>query len=333
MDAKKIGVIGAGAWGTAMAHLQGENGHAVMLWAHEAETAEGINEHHQNSAFLPNLPLSLNITATQNLSELVRNHGVLIMATPSHVARGIVRQLAPDLTPQHCLVILTKGIEPQTLSLMSEVYEEVLAEAPTLAVLSGPNFAKEVAQGKPAAAVLACADFHKGKTLQHLLSTPTYRIYVTHDVVGVQVGGSVKNVIAIASGICDGMQLGANARAALICRGMAEMKRLGSVLGGEVETLLGLSGIGDLILTATDSLSRNYSLGLALGEGASLEEYLSQKISVAEGYKNAASLHELAQKHQIQMPICQVVYEILYEKLDCRAAFFRLLNRELPDGE
>ena len=333
MDTTKIGVIGAGAWGTAMAHLQGTQGHSVSLWAYEAETVECINRTQQNATFLPNIPLSANITATENLLEVAQNHSILVMATPSHAARDIAQQLAPHITPQHCLVILSKGIEPQSLLLMSQVYQDVLGASPTLAVLSGPNFAKEVAHGQPAAAVLACSDFKTGKTLQRVLSTPTYRLYLSHDVVGVQVGGAVKNVIAIASGICDGMQLGANARAALICRGMAEVKRLVHVLGGKMETLLGLSGMGDLILTATDSLSRNYSLGLALGKGVSVEDYLSQKASVAEGYKNAPSLYELAQKHQIQMPLCEAVYEILYKNLDCQGAFLRLLSRELPDGE
>lgn len=333
MKRQKMAVVGAGAWGTAMASLQAENGHIVTIWAYEEETADGINKNHRNTIFLPDIPLSPQLFATQDLSELVKQHQTLLMATPSHVTQAIVQQVASQITAEHCFVILTKGIEPQTLSLMSEVYQAVLPTSPTLAILSGPNFAKEVAQGKPTAAVLACADPKIGKRLQQLLSAPTYRIYLTTDLIGVQIGGTIKNVLAIAAGICDGMQLGANARAALICRGMAEMKRLGEVLGGKGETFLGLSGVGDLILTATDPLSRNYSLGFALGKGSPLSTYLSQKKSVAEGVKNATSLHELALKHQTQMPICEAVYAILYCDLNCQEAFHQLLNRELPERE
>ncbi len=333
MGKQKIGVIGAGAWGTAMAALQAQNGHAVTMWAYERETVESINQEHCNSIFLPEIQLPRNLRATQDLAKVVRSHQILIMAIPSHVTRNIAQQISSDINPRHRLVILTKGIEQHSLLLMSEVYQEMLSSNPTLAVLSGPNFAKEVAVGMPTAAVLACAELKIGKELQQLLSMANYRIYGTSDLIGVQVGGTVKNVLAIAAGICEGMALGANARAALICRGLAEMTRFGELLGGQIETFLGLSGMGDLTLTATDGLSRNYTLGIALGKGITLKEHLSQKSFVAEGVKNAVSLHELAQKHQIPLPICEAVYEVLYSNLTCKEALHRLLERELPETE
>ncbi|MBF0278610.1 MAG: NAD(P)-dependent glycerol-3-phosphate dehydrogenase [SAR324 cluster bacterium] len=333
MNAQKIGVIGAGAWGTAMAKLQSQNGHEVTIWAYESETAENINQIHCNSTFLPNVPLPKNLRATVDLSELIQTHSILMMAIPSHFTREIAGQMAADIKPDGHLVVLSKGIEQKTLLLMSEVYKEVLPSSITIAVLSGPNFASEVASGMPAAAVLACADANSGKELQHLLSASNYRIYFSSDLIGVQIGGAVKNVLAIAAGVCEGMNLGANARASLICRGLAEMKRLGERLEGNVETFLGLSGMGDLTLTATDRLSRNYSLGISLGEGTALGEHLSKKKSIAEGVKNAASLHELTHRLGIQLPICDAVYEVLYRGLSCSEALHRLMDRDLPECE
>ena len=332
-DPLELGIIGAGAWGTAMASLQVRNNHRVTLWAHEDETVMNINQHHHNSLFLPDIPLPPQLQATDDLSELVRKHQFLILAVPSHVTQEIAGHLSSEINAQHRLLVLTKGIEAKSLLLMSEIYQQTFTTNPAIAVLSGPNFAREVAVGMPAAAVLACQDPKIGKELQKFLSAPSYRIYLTSDLVGVQIGGSVKNVLAIATGICDGMGLGSNARAALICRGLAEMKRLGVLLGGKIETFLGLSGIGDLVLTATDRLSRNYSLGLALGKGLSLKEFLSGKSSVAEGVQNSIPLYLLSQKHGIQMPICHAVYEILHRNLSCQEAFHQLLERELPDYE
>ena len=330
---QKIGIIGAGAWGTAMACLQVCNNRQVTLWAHERETVTNINQHQHNSLFLPDIPLPPQLKANGDLSEVVRNHQFLILAVPSHVTREIAWRLSSDINAQHRLLILTKGIEAKTLLLMSEIYQQTFSINPVIAVLSGPNFAREVAAGMPAAAVLACEDPQISKEMQKLLGAPTYRIYLSSDLVGVQVGGTIKNVLAIAAGICDGMGLGANARAALICRGLAEMKRLGLYLGGKIETFLGLSGIGDLVLTATDRLSRNYTLGLSLGQGLSLKEHLSGKSSVAEGVQNSISLRQLSEKHRIRMPICHAVYEILHTNLSCQEAFHQLLQRDLPEYE
>ncbi len=333
MTAIKVGVIGAGAWGTAMSMFQAQQGNTVTIWAYETETVQAINEAHCNKTFLPDHALPYNVHASADLIGTVREHEVLIMATPSHVTRSIIQQIRDVVTENHRFVILTKGIEQSTAQLMHEVYEDTLGEGPTIAVLSGPNFAKEVASGLPTAAVLACRDVQIGKELQQLLSGPAYRIYLSQDIVGVQIGGTVKNVVAIATGICDGMGLGLNARAALICRGLAEIKRLGVLMGGQSETFLGMSGVGDLVLTATGSLSRNYTLGKALGKGETLEEYMANKKSVAEGVKNAVSVYELGQKYDVEMPICEAVYDILYSGLTCKAALHRLLERDLPETE
>ncbi len=330
---QSLGIVGAGAWGTAMATIQALKGHTVTLWGYEKETVDAINQHRRNEVFLPEIKLPDNLSATQNLSKLVQNHSLLIMAIPSHVTRSIIEQVVPEVSAQHRLVVLTKGIEQHSLCLMSEIYQETFGPGPVIAVLSGPNFALEVGQAMPTAATLACENETVGRELQQILSTSTFRIYYTSDMIGVQIGSTIKNVIAIAAGICDGMKLGLNARAALICRGLAEMKRMGTQLGGKVETFLGLSGVGDLILTATGDLSRNYTLGIALGKGTSLNEYLSQKNSIAEGVKNAVSLHELAEKHGLEMPICEAVYDILYSDLACQDAVSRLLGRDLPVSE
>jgi glycerol 3-phosphate dehydrogenase (NAD(P)+) (EC 1.1.1.94) len=231
------------------------------------------------------------------------------------------------------LLILSKGIEQHSLALMSEIFAEELDNLPKLAVLSGPTFAREVALDLPSAAVLACADETAGMLLQKCFHSDRFRIYRSTDLVGVQLGGSIKNVIAIASGIADGMQLGLNARAALICRGIAEMSRLGTAMGGSAETFMGMSGIGDLVLTATGNLSRNHNLGEKLGQGFSLEDCLPSGGEVAEGVRNAVSIQELAERHKIEMPICNAVYQVLHQGVSCTHALQKLLERDRPDEE
>ena len=228
---QEIGIIGAGAWGTAMACLQVRNDRRVTLWAHEHETVRNINKNHHNTLFLPDILLPPQLNATNDLSEVAQRHRYLVLAVPSNVTREFASRLSTHIDTQHRLLILTKGIESKSLLLMSEIYQRMISTSPTIAVLSGPNFAREIAKGMPAAAVLACEDPQVGKELQKLLSAPTFRIYLSSDLVGVQMGGSIKNVLAIAAGICDGMGLGSNARAALICRGLAENEAIGSVVG------------------------------------------------------------------------------------------------------
>jgi len=329
----QIGVIGAGAWGTALARLLANNGNSVQLWCHEAETKQDILTNHVNSSFLPDIPLPETLGATTDLSEVVRNSRILVASLPSHITREVAKKMLPEITAEHILVILSKGIERHSLALMSEIYAEELNNLPKLAVLSGPTFAREVALDLPSAAVLACAEEETGSILQQKFHTNRFRLYRSTDLVGVQLGGAIKNVIAIASGIADGMKLGLNARAALICRGVAEMTRLGVVMGGSAETFAGMSGVGDLVLTATGTLSRNHNLGEKLGQGLSLEECLPAGGAVAEGVRNAVSIHELAERHKIEMPICNAVYQVLHEGISCAQALKQLLERDRPDEE
>ena len=329
----QIGVIGAGAWGTALARLLANNGNSVQLWCHEAETKQDILTNHVNSSFLPDIPLPETLGATTDLSEVVRNCRILVASLPSHITREVAKKMLPEITSKHILVILSKGIERHSLALMSEIYAEELNNLPKLAVLSGPTFAREVALDLPSAAVLACAEEETGSILQQKFHTNRFRLYRSTDLVGVQLGGAIKNVIAIASGIADGMKLGLNARAALICRGVAEMTRLGVVMGGSAETFAGMSGVGDLVLTATGTLSRNHNLGEKLGQGLSLEECLPAGGAVVEGVRNAVSIHELAERHKIEMPICNAVYQVLHEGISCAQALKQLLERDRPDEE
>ena len=329
----QFGVIGAGAWGTAIARPLSIKGFPVRIWCRETETADSIIKDHVNSVFLPDIILPESLEATTNLLDVIRNASILLATTPSHFTREIARIINPGITTEHILVILTKGIEQESLALMSEIYQQELGNMPKIAVLSGPTFAMEVAQDLPSAAVLACNDRQTGNLLQEYLHSDRFRVYKSNDLIGVQLGGTVKNVIAISSGISDGMKLGLNARAALICRGIAEMTRLGISMGGQEKTFVGMSGIGDLILTATGELSRNYTLGQKLGRGLPLEKCIPAGGVVAEGVRNAASINALAERHQIEMPLCRAVYEIIYEGVSCASAFQGLLERDLPDQE
>ncbi|MEC7886451.1 MAG: NAD(P)H-dependent glycerol-3-phosphate dehydrogenase [SAR324 cluster bacterium] len=329
----QIGVIGAGAWGTALARLLVNNGNSVQVWCLEAETRQDILTNHLNSSFLPEIRLPETLNASTDLSEVVRNSKILVASVPSHFTREIAKKMRSEITDEHIVVIISKGIEQHSLTLMSEIYANELDNLPKLAVLSGPTFAREVALDLPSAAVLACADEETGSLLQKSFHSARFRLYRSTDLIGVQLAGATKNVIAIASGIADGMKLGLNARAALICRGIAEMSRLGAVMGGAPETFMGMSGVGDLVLTATGTLSRNHTLGEKLGQGLSLEKCLPTGGAVAEGVRNSVSIHELAERHKIEMPICNAVYQVLHEGISCAQALKRLLERELPDEE
>jgi len=332
-DQHQFGVIGAGAWGTAIARHLSIKGLPVRIWCYETETADRIIKDHVNSHFLPDILLPETLDATTDLLDIIRNASILLAAIPSHFTREIARIINPEITSEHILVILTKGIEQNSLALMSEIFQQELGNVPKIAVLSGPTFAREVAQDLPSAAVLACDDRQTGNLLQEYLHSERFRVYKSNDLIGVQIGGTVKNVIAISSGIADGMKLGLNSRAALICRGIAEMTRLGTAMGGQEKTFVGMSGIGDLILTATGELSRNYTLGQKLGRGLPLEKCLPAGGVVVEGVRNAASINALAERHQIEMPLCRAVYGIIYEGISCVRALQGLLKRDLPDHE
>ena len=301
----RIGVIGGGAWGTALSTVARANGHDVVLWARETDVVDAINGEHRNTLFLPEVELDPAIRATGDMAQAARAE-VLLLVAPAQYLRAVCTELEPHLESGVPLVICTKGIERESCRLMSEVVAEVLPEAP-LAVLSGPTFATEVAQGLPAAVTLACAESDLGRRLAEGLGSPAFRPYLSDDVVGAQIGGAVKNALAIACGIAHGRALGASAGAALLARGMAEMLRLAVAKGARPETLSGLSGLGDLVLTCMSEQSRNTSLGIALGQGASLDGVLSARNSVAEGVATADAVTLLARRLEVDMPICTAV--------------------------
>ena len=320
-----IGVIGAGAWGTALAQAMASNGSEVLLWAREAELVDEINRSHTNSLFLPSATLAPSIRATGDLAQLAALPVLLVVTPAQHLAR-VIGDL-PD-GPRD-LVLCSKGIEAGTGRLMADVAAEAAAAA-QIAVLSGPTFAHEVAAGLPTAVTLACGGGDaQWQRLAPALSRPMMRLYYSDDVTGAEIGGAVKNVLAIACGVVDGLGLGQNARAALIARGYAEMVRFGLALGGRAETLAGLCGLGDLVLTCSSTSSRNFSLGKALGEGQSAAQALHGKSSVAEGAHTAPVLADLARRHGVDMPIVDAVCRLLAGEAPATAVVTELLSRPL----
>lgn len=321
-----IAIIGAGAWGTALAQVAAAGGADVRLWCFEPEVAQSIAAHHVNAPYLPGAPLDPRIFATTDLAAAAAGADALLLAAPAQHTRGIVRRLAPNVSPATPLVMCAKGIEQGTLALMTDV---LAAEAPRspAAVLSGPGFAKDVVRGLPTATTIACADPQIGRHLVGMLGRPTFRPYLTDDLVGAEIGGAVKNVIAIACGISEGRKLGDGARAALVTRGFAELSRLGRALGARQETLNGLCGLGDLVLTCGSLTSRNTSLGAALGEGKALADILADRRSVAEGAATAPAVVALAARQGVTMPICEAVDAVLRGALGVDAAIEGLLAR------
>ncbi len=320
----KIGVIGGGAWGTALAALSAEQGDTV-LWARNADVVAMINRDHANAAYLPDVMLPAALKATCDLLDL-RDCGALVLAVPAQSLRDFGAQIAQQLPGHTPIVIASKGIEISSGLLPGDVLAEVLPGRP-LAILSGPNFATEIARGLPAASTLACADETLGAALVQRLGRPTFRPYLSDDVTGAQIGGAVKNVLAIACGIVIGRKLGDNARAALITRGLAEMSRLGLALGAKRETLMGLSGLGDLVLTCSGTQSRNLSLGIALGEGQTLAQIMGARRSVAEGVHTARAIEALAGRHGTDMPICAAVDAVLHKSKAIDETLAALLAR------
>jgi glycerol-3-phosphate dehydrogenase (NAD(P)+) len=320
-----VGIIGGGAWGTALAQTARLAGREVLLWALEADVVSEINARHANTPFLPGVPLDAGLRATGKLADIARSDVVLMVAPAQHV-RTIAGQLAPHLPKGKPVILCAKGLEQSTGKLMGEVMAEALPTA-TQAVLSGPSFAADVARGLPAAVTIATADEALGEQLATALGYRNLRIYWSGDLIGVQLGGAVKNVLAIAAGIVHGRGLGASAHAALVTRGFAELRRFGSALGARPETLMGLSGLGDLLLTCGSPQSRNMSLGRALGDGQSLKTVLAGRRSVAEGVYTAAAVTRVAAEHGIEMPICQAVHAIVGGKMSIDAAIDALLSR------
>ena len=325
MTINKIGVLGAGAWGTALASMARRAGRDVVLWAHEAEVVTSVNDSQVNAVYLPDIPLEPGIHATTDVNEAI-DADVVLVVTPAQFLRSVTEQCSagwPDGVPA---VLCSKGIEQGTLQMMNEVAAETLPQAP-VAVLSGPTFAAEVARDQPAAATLAVEDEALQDNLTTALSTSRFRLYKSSDVAGAEVGGVVKNVLAIACGISEGRNLGDNARAALITRGLAEIARMGRAKGGRTETFMGLSGLGDLTLTCNAMQSRNFSLGVALGQGEKLTDILNSRLSVAEGVFSAEGVVQLGNKLGIHMPICEAVDAVLNRDADIDDTISALLAR------
>ncbi|MEJ5300944.1 MAG: NAD(P)H-dependent glycerol-3-phosphate dehydrogenase [Thermodesulforhabdaceae bacterium] len=326
-----IGVVGAGSWGTSIAQLLAEKGYTVRLWVYEPELCEIIKTRRENTYYLPGYRLHDNIDPYTDIGEVVKGRQFVVMVVPSHVYRSVALKMIPFLENEVIIVSATKGIENETLLTMEGVWKDILPPNKKIrfACLAGPSFAKEVIRKVPTAVTVASKDESVAKSVQLLFATEYFRVYTSSDVVGLELAGAIKNVIAIAAGMCDGMGFGHNTRAALITRGLAEMARLGVRLGAHPLTFSGLAGIGDLLLTCTGDLSRNRTVGYLIGQGKKLETILSDMRMVAEGVKTAKSVYFLAKEVGVEMPICEQVYAILYEGQDPREAVKILMTRTL----
>jgi glycerol-3-phosphate dehydrogenase (NAD(P)+) len=320
-----VAVIGAGAWGTALAQVAAAAGRKTTIWALEREVVEAINGRHENTLFLPGIFLNAAVIATSDLAEAAQAE-LILAAPPAQHMRPVLRALAPHLPAESAVTLCAKGVERGTLALMTDVLAQELPRA-TPAVLSGPGFAKDVARGLPTAVTLASQDTAYLERVTATIGLPTFRPYGADDLIGAEIGGAVKNVIAIACGVAEGRKLGDGARAALITRGFAELTRLGLAMGAKAETLSGLCGLGDLVLTCASLTSRNTSLGAALGEGRALKDILGERRSVAEGAESAPAVMALAKKHGVDMPICEAVDAIIAGRVGVDEAIHALLSR------
>lgn len=330
---EKIAVIGAGSWGTALAIHLAKKQYDVRLWGHRAEHVRELSKVRENISYLPGIIFPDNLYVHGTIREAVDGANVVCMVVPSHCFRQVFLDTLVHTCEGTIFVSASKGIENETLKTMTQVMEECTPEEKEnfRAVLSGPSFAKEVANEVPTAITIGCSNKKISKYLQDLFTYEYFRAYTSEDIIGLEISASLKNIIAIAAGICDGLAFGSNARAALITRGLAEMTRLGTALGADSRTFYGLSGLGDLVLTCTGDLSRNRYVGLELGKGKKLREILNSMSMVAEGIKTTKSVHDLVKGMAIDMPILEQVYKIIYEEKDCRTAVKDLLNRELKE--
>lgn len=324
----KCAVVGAGAWGTALANLLAANGHGVQLWAREPDVVESINDGRENRRFLPGVCIGDRVRATDDIDDALADADIITYVAPSHALRDVAASGARAVKRDAVLVVASKGIERESLEIMTDVVAEVVPGHPVVA-LSGPSFAMEVANGQPTAVVAASIDELAAERVQRALSSDVFRVYTHDDVTGVELGGALKNVMAVATGIAEGLGLGFNSRAALITRGLAEMTRLGVSLGANQATFAGLAGLGDLVLTCTGALSRNRALGIEVGKGNTLEQALEGKDTVAEGVLNTISAHALAERQGVDMPIVRAVHRILFEAQVPRLAIAELMTREL----
>lgn len=331
----RVAVIGAGAWGTALASVLVEAEQDVLMWAFEPEVAESISRRHENPVYLPDVDLAPQLQATSSLEEAVRGRDLVLTVVPAQHLRQVATRWVPHAAPHAVVVNASKGIELGTGKLLSDVLEEVLPAhlRRRTAYLSGPSFAREVATGLPTVVVIAARDEAIAERVQHLFARPTFRTYRTTDVIGVEVGGALKNVMAIATGICDGMGLGLNARAAVITRGLLELTRMAKKLGADPITMMGLAGMGDLVLTCTGDLSRNRTFGKALGEGHSVGELIGARPQVVEGYATAKAAYNLSQRLGVYTPIIDEIYSVLYEEKPVAACVHSLMTRPLKREE
>ena len=330
---KRIAIIGAGNWGTALAATLAKNGHAAALWAYEPEVVESIRAQHENALFMPGVKLPQSIAATNDLGEALEQAEIVLTAMPSHVCCALYERMFKHLRPEMIFVSATKGIDADRLMRMSELIESVVGRrfAPALGVLSGPSFATEVVRGDPTAVVVASHDRALAQLIQREFSSRTFRIYTSTDVIGVEIGGAVKNIIAIAAGAIAGLGLGHNPVAALITRGLAEISRLACACGAKRETLAGLAGMGDLVLTCTGDLSRNRTVGVELGRGRKLPEIIGRMRMVAEGVRTTYATVALAEQREVEMPITTQVHRILEGQVTPREAIRELMERTLRD--
>jgi glycerol-3-phosphate dehydrogenase (NAD(P)+) len=322
-----IGIIGGGAWGTALAQNFANAGKSVVIWAREEDVVTSINKNHENTLFLPNIKLHDNISATGSLSVAARADALLIV-TPAQHLRSTLETLKPDLTDDKPLVICAKGVEINSGLMLSQIATEVCPRSP-LAILTGPTFAAEIARGLPSAVTLAMKNKDEAEKLTTALNTRSLRMYASDDIIGAQIGGAVKNVIAIACGVIEGKKLGDSARAALVTRGLAEIARLGAALGAKKETLMGMCGVGDLLLTCSSMQSRNFSLGYELGQGESLESILAKRNSVTEGVHTAKALAVMAKSNAVDMPISEAMNACLSEGASVDAVIEKMLDRPI----
>jgi glycerol-3-phosphate dehydrogenase (NAD(P)+) len=327
--AAKITVLGAGSYGTALAICLARNGHKTLLWGRDASHVTAMTQDRENNKYLADCPFPENLALEADLEKAVQASDNLLVVVPSHAFADMLKQIKPMLTDNAKIAWATKGLDPETGDLLQNVARTVLGDNVTLAVLSGPTFAKEMASGLPTAISLSSEDDEFVAELSDLLHCEKrFRVYSNKDFIGVQLGGAVKNVIAIAAGIADGIGFGANARTALITRGLAEMTRLGLALNAEPATFMGMAGLGDLVLTCTDNQSRNRRFGLALGQGKEVEQAITDIGQVVEGYRNTKEVYMLAQRHDVEMPIVEQVYQVLYCGKDAKLAAADLLSRD-----
>lgn len=330
---EKICVLGAGSWGTTLANILAEKGFDISLWIREEELYQIILKTRENTFFLPGVKLAQNIIPVNSIEEAVKDRVVVVCVIPSHGVREIFQKAAPFLPKDAIVVSASKGLEQETLLTVSQILKQTLPKTiyKNLSVLSGPTFAKEVSRKLPTAICVASNKKAAAEKVQRLFNTNSFRVYTNDDMMGVELGGTLKNVIAIAAGISDGLGLGMNARAALITRGLAEISRLGVSMGADAATFAGLSGLGDLVLTCTGELSRNRSVGMLIGKGRKLPDILSEMKMVAEGIKTAEATYGLAKKHGVEMPITEQVYRVLYENKSPKDAVMDLMTRRLKE--